>query len=180
MFGLKWKMSPNDIELLGVELEPVHSDMNFYAYITKSLPKNFSITKNYMLIFDGDSSLVKIYMYSKTIEDNFYGTEGKKVFSKFLENLKTIAVLDDKSTFMKTGMILYENNNEFYKCLSYKGCGYWYAILRNKNKDICLSLEAFDRTNGYLKLIIESIPYFDDAVKRKEQLANKKDIDALK
>jgi len=156
MFGLEWGQSPAQVIRLGVDMSKTQTDKNFHIYSTVSLPKNPTIAESYNLIFDGDSSLVKVVMVGKTIDADPYGTDGKEAFEAFNQLLAESYTLD--KTHRVVGMNLYEESDEFYQCLKYPGCGLWMSLLNSPNKIIGLQLEGLQRGEGYLRLTVEAVP----------------------
>ena len=91
-FGLRWGVTEAQItHLLGIEIqERVDSDLPLGVtaiLTTTSLPKNLTIAEFYQLIFVAEKHLQKIVMYSKDIENDVYGSEGKKKYDKLKVSL---------------------------------------------------------------------------------------------
>lgn len=177
MFGLEWGSSPSEIIASGVVLESKGHSGNLYTYTCTSLPKDLSITESYRLLFDGDTSLVKIIMASDNFEDDPYGSRGQKKFSDIVGLLSqkyTVA-----HTYCYSGKKLYDGSDEFYQCLKYTGCGMWAVLLSGANKDIVVELCGINRGTGYLKIVVESKPGFDRAIAKFKANQDAEDSDAF-
>lgn len=88
IFGLAWNMSPAQIKAMGIKIEKKEAYLNLSVYTTDSLPKNIHLAESYGLLFEDDSKLIRIIMYSKTIENDVSGTKGKEMFDNLLSSLK--------------------------------------------------------------------------------------------
>ena len=175
MFGLKWKMSQQQIKAIGISIERISSDKNLSTYKTYKLPKPISFGESYYLIFD-ESELVKLGMYSETIENDPYGTKGKELFERIIALMNKTYKLD--KTYCTTGNELYEESDEFYECLRYKGCGMWVATFSDTNKHIIVELRGLRRGTGFLVITAES-NYFDNSSEKYENLKNEDDSKAF-
>jgi len=178
MFGLKWGDSPMALKRAGLEMEKKFASGNLHLYKCDSLPKNLSTTESYSLIFDDNVSLVKIVVISKTIEGDIYGTEGKDQFDKLVRMLKSKGYRVEKE-YQKSGMELYKDEDEFYQCLKYEGCGVWYALLEDSTHNIGVELKGLNRGEGYIQMDVEAIPGFKAAINKRDQKRNSSDADAL-
>ncbi|MBN1450239.1 MAG: hypothetical protein JW963_04415 [Anaerolineales bacterium] len=177
MFGLKWGQSPDQIRQMGIALTKESSRNNLHMYKTDSLPKNLSLSESYVLIFAGDTALVKITMASRTIAEDPYGTEGKSKFDNLQKLLKQNYTMG--KSFCSVGHKLYEDSDEFYECLAYKGCGMWTIFFSSDNKTIMLEIEGIKRGTGFIKMSVEASPEFTEAVKEYKALETSSDADAL-
>jgi hypothetical protein len=156
LFGLQWLASPQQVKDLGVSLELQTSSESVSIYKTDSLPKNHSMAESYNLLFYRDSVLVKILMASKSITQDIYGTEGKEAFQGICNQISLKNKITNKICY--SGKNLYEENDEFYQCLKYEGCGRWVAFFHSDNKDIMLELRGLGRGSGYLRITAEAQP----------------------
>lgn len=175
MFGLKWGMSPQQISAMGITLNKTGSERNFSHYTTDSLPKNLSYSESFSLIFD-ENSLVKMKMVSVSIEGDLFGTEGKKLFDRTIEMLSKSYKVGQ--VFCRTGLELYKDENEFYECLAYEGCGFWVTGLTGGNKQIVVKLEGLKRGGGYLTITVESL-MFSKSLEKYEKLKESSDSKAF-
>lgn len=173
MCGLKWCISPQDLKSMGIKLTKKITLNNLFTYVTDSLPKNVSDAEHYVLIFDGDSSLIKIVMYSKTITHDLWGAQGKKVFDKYSQMLEK--TYKQTSSYCSIGNKVYKNNDEFYQCLQYEGCGEWISFFKGENKSIQIELRGLDRGKGYLAVSEEADPEFSNALNYRARNRSNKD-----
>lgn len=81
VFGLIWGESIAAVRKKGVSLTGDRADGRFRIFTAKSLPKNISISENYLLVFDRDNGLQKIVVISINIFNDVYGFEGKEKYA---------------------------------------------------------------------------------------------------
>lgn len=63
----------------------------------------------------------------------------------------------------RSGIILYQNYDEFYQCLAYDGCGYWRDGFKSPDRYISIQLNGLGRGKGYIYLEYEAQPEWDQA-----------------
>jgi len=177
MFGLTWGVSPRTLKASGLVLVKKAVDRNIYVYSCNILPKNLSIAESYLLLFDGDTSLVKITMVSVTFTEDLYGTEGKEKFDDLVSLLISKGNSVDKS-YASVGNEVYEDEDEFYECLGYEGCGLWMALMSGENKRISINLNGLSRGKGYIRMTIEG-PDFEKVINKYNGMKKSSDADAL-
>ena len=155
-FGLTWGMSKAEVESLGVTLLESSSEGSIAFYRTDELPIDLSNAEIYSLVIEEDRGLQKVTMVSDNIENDAYGDEGKRVYNR----LKT-ALIDKygepDSDFEFVGGTLWDEDDEFYQCLAYDGCGGWASFFINESagESVFISLEGLSRGTGYIKLAYE-------------------------
>ena len=155
-FGVNWGESKSAIERKGITLENSDRKGSIAAFKTKQLPKNLSIAEQYVLYIDNEYQLQKIIMVSKDIDEDLYGSKGKETFSDLKSKL-TQKYGNPTNELERVGMTLYKENNGFYQCLAYEGCGMWVAIYKDQKEDvgILLELKGMKRGTGYIKITYE-------------------------
>lgn len=177
VFGLRWKSSRDEITKSGIALTKYNSEKNISVYKATSLPKPLSDAMAYMLFFDNEK-LVKVSMVGETITDDLLGTKGKKRFETIKQILKNKYGKPTSNT-QKTGNVVYEEEDEFYECLAYDGCGLWLTSFKTPTKSFFLRLLGTGRGTGYIALQIELQPDWDKAVGSLESSKNTDDARGL-
>jgi len=178
VFGIKWCSTPQQAVLAGVKLKKdmERTTEHISIYDAVRLPKGLSGFENYVLIYHKDRCLVKVTAVGTTIDDSADGTHGKQEFER-LENIlaaKYVAAMQAKHI----GRKLYEEEDEFYQCLGYEGCGRWIIFLEGPDRKIMLELHSAGRSSGYLVFTVES-NLWSDVLKESEDSKNSKDAEAL-
>ncbi|MBR7782677.1 hypothetical protein [Undibacterium luofuense] len=177
MFGLKWGMTKNDFEKLGIAIVLKKKQENLTIYKSSSVPKPLSGFSEYSYVFS-DEKLVKIVATGDTIFDDAFGEKGKERFSNLHDALTQ--KYGEQETGTKTvGLKLYKESDEFYECLRYQGCGMWTAIFKTNSKSIVLDLVGVARGKGYVNIMVEAVPEFKDAIQQFNTKKNKLDAGAL-
>jgi len=178
-FGLAWGMTKVQVEKLGVKLEPSSAKLGIETLTTEKLPKNVSIAEAYSLTFDRKHNLQKVMMVSKDIDNDPYGSEGKKKYAELKESLIT-KYGQPSDVLEKVGGKLWDEKDEFYQCLAYAGCGMWVALFEDKTsgQNIGLQLEGMTRGKGYIHLIYEG-PKWSEVVDAMKAAEAQSDKDAL-
>ena len=177
MFGLRWGMSPSDVKSLDTVLTKTEAERNLEYYTTTSLPKNVSDIDKYLLIF-ADGKLVKITAIGTDITGDPSGSKGKQRFDGIFKVLKEKYGKPDTNSHL-IGHKLYKEQDEFYQCLVYKGCGIWVSIFETVDKIIALDLKGIRRGIGYLKIATEAKPQWSEALDIFESKKNASDKNAL-
>jgi hypothetical protein len=169
ILGLQWCISPQNLYSMGIILIKKIARNNLFTYTTDSLPMNPADAEKYSLVFDGDTSLVKITMYSKTITDDLDGRQGKELFDKYSAMLKI--------KYKQTGFYRsVKNNDDFYQCLlQNNSCGEWIGFFTGENKSIQIELHGFDRGKGFLTISAEAVPEYSNALDYMARNKNKRD-----
>ncbi|GAB6064870.1 hypothetical protein [Deferrisoma palaeochoriense] len=177
MFGLIWGMSPADVEQAGVSMTKEREDRNLAVYGGSSMPKNLRDAEFYHLVFDADMGLCKISVVTKDIAEDPYGTEGKARF----DELSTLLSEKYKKTSgtQIVGLKLWDQQDEFYQCLAYPGCGMWASVFESETKVVALELLGLTRGRGYLRLTVEAKPEWEEALKKYNALLAESEKDAL-
>lgn len=161
VFGLNWGMTPQEIKSSGTILSLKNKINNLYIYRTKSLPKNLNETRYYTLVFDNNQKLVKIIMIGQNITNDISGKKGKTKFEEIAAAL--VKKYEEIKSITEVGVKTYNEENEFYQCLAYKGCGLWVKMFEGKNKNITLQLNGLEKGKGYIDITVEAIPEWDEA-----------------
>lgn len=177
LFGLRWGMTIAEVKGVGVTLTKTRADRNFEIYRTSSMPKNVSDFESYSMIF-ADGKLVKLWGVSKNIVGDPMGSDGKERF----DTLRTALIEKygkPEVDYQKVGAKLYQESDEFYECLKYKGCGLWTSGFETPDKAIGLDLKGLSRGTGYIELLAEAKPQFSRALEIYKSRKTSSDKDAL-
>ena len=155
-FGVNWGESKSALESKGITLEASGGEGRISSFKTKQLPKNLSIAEQYALFIDNEYQLQKIIMVSKDIDEDLYGSKGKQTFSDLKSKLAQ-KYGSPTNGLERVGMALYKDENEFYQCLGYEGCGMWVATYEDKKEgvSVLLELKGMKRGKGYIKITYE-------------------------
>ena len=181
-FGLDWGMTENEVRNQGVDLTFMFDD-GLKVFTTESLPVNLSIAEMYALKFSKQFHLQSVMMFSKSFENDVYGTEGKEVYADFRAKLKKkYGAPDDE--IERVGLELWDERDEFYQCLAYSGCGAWLSFFggepgnSNSGMVVGLELKGEGRGIGYIKITYETDKHYK-AVNALEEQESATDAGAL-
>lgn len=177
MFGLKWGMTKSDFEKLGITIVLKKKQENLTIYKSSSVPKPLSGFSEYSYVFS-DEKLVKIMAIGDMISDDAYGEKGKEKFSNLYDAL-TQKYGAEENGAKTVGLKLFKEPDEFYQCLKYQGCGMWTAIFKTNSKSIVLDLAGVARGTGYVNILVEAVPEFQNAIDQLNAKKNKLDASAL-
>ncbi|MEL0638494.1 hypothetical protein V6259_17220 [Marinomonas sp. TI.3.20] len=173
-FGLEWGMSNAQLQAVGFSV-PKKLDQ-FRVLTSVSTPKPWSQGDTYIALTYRDK-LVKAIVNSKSITGDAYGSEGKALYTK-VKTLLTKKYGTPESHFERTGMKLYEDADEFYQCLGYSGCGFYYSSYSVSGGNIQVTLKGSGRGRGYVVITYES-PAFYNAKKAIDLKNSQSDSSAL-
>ena len=177
IFGLKWGMMISEIRGLGISLNKEKRDRNLEIYSTPSLPRQLSDAEKYFLTFS-DGKLVKVSAIGKKILNDPSGREGKERFS-VLKNSLGEKYGPPSFSYESTGNKLYKEYDEFYQCMAYDGCGMWAAAFDAPGKMVAVELNGLSRGTGFIKVIAEAVPEWNNALDKMKSFKNQSDSDAL-
>jgi hypothetical protein len=155
-FGLKWGMQVADLKAAGIEIHSTTKTGNLTVVTAEQVPDEFSDTYLVSMLFDRDLGLVKVRWTGKDIEDDPTGRQGRATYA---EMKKFVADKYGKPTdeTLVVGARLFDQEDEFYQCLSYEGCGVWSAIWEEKpSGGVLLSVEGLGAGKGFVQVDFES------------------------
>jgi hypothetical protein len=177
MFGLDWGMTPEQVMAAGAALEKEEYRINTAVYSADSLPMNLNQADYYYLFFGDDEGLAKIIVYTKKITGDIYGTDGKDRFKGIVEILDKKYTRKDVHNYI--GLAMYKEDAEFYQCLAYAGCGYWYAEHTAEDRYIGTELKGISRGVGRISLLVEWQPVWGDIVDARKEIQKQQEASAL-
>ena len=177
LFGLRWGMTPAQVQAFGVTLINTENDRGLDLYKTTSLPKNVSDAESYSLTFF-NGRLVKLWVVTKNITGDPTGAKGKERFGAFRSAL---AAKYGESAHNRqiSGVALYTEWDEFYQCLAYSGCGIWASIFETNDKIVGIEIKGLRRGTGYIEITAEAKPQFHEALQVYRNRQKTTDKDAL-
>jgi hypothetical protein len=151
--------------------------MSFYK--TNHLPNDLSIAEQYTLVFDTEYNLQKIILISKDIDSDLYGSKGKEIFADLKSKLAK--KYGNSTTGLEmVGRKLFNEQDEFYQCLAYEGCGDWIALYEDEKQgaSVVLELKGLGRGKGYINITYEGPNWSNvvDALKQKESESDAKSL----
>ncbi len=177
-FGIDWGNSISEIEAMGVTCSNKSTKDRFTICKTASLPKNLSISEEYVLYFDKKYYLQKVKMTSKDIDNDISGSDGKETYSDLKSKL-TAKYGAPTNSYEYIGRKLWDEYDEFYQCLAYSGCGAWISFFKSKAGEVvALQLNGLGRGQGYITLTYEG-PSWSNAVDAYRSKESEADADAL-
>ncbi|MCK4412557.1 MAG: hypothetical protein KAY32_03335 [Candidatus Eisenbacteria sp.] len=175
--GLTYGMSTKEVEATGATLSLLDQDRNLFSYEGHSLPKDISDIDFYILIFDEDSSLVKMTAILRQISDDPLGIAGKDRFNELAAILaEKYRLVDEKRA---TGLKVWTEADEFYECLDYSGCGLWFKQYEDPDKEIALQLKGTGHGTGYITITSEWTVPFREALAKKNAAEKAADSEGL-
>lgn len=159
-FGLKWSASIAEIEAqyTVVERDKSTPGLTLLVLTGEQFPSN---TGNVFALVASEFGLVKVVWNSKNFTDDPFGNEGKEQFDILYLALSKKLGAGQKITTI--GGSLYDENDEFYECLEYAGCGNWLAFWKGTESDnsaAMLQLKGQRRGEGYLSYGVESPDWY--------------------
>lgn len=155
-FGLKWGMHVNDLSSLGIKVASTSTSGNIVVVNVKELPNAFPDTDAVNMLFDRQLGLVKVRWTSTAVTGDPNGSQGR---SKYGEMKKTVVETrgNPSDETLVVGARLFDQEDEFYQCLTYEGCGVWSALWEEKpSGGVLLSVEGLGPGQGYVQLDFES------------------------
>jgi hypothetical protein len=166
-FGLKWGMQIADLKAAGITTHSTSKTGDLTVVTAKEVPNAFADTYLVSMLFDRELGLVKVRWTGNNIEDDPTGRQGR---AKYAEMKKFVAESYGKPTdeTMVVGARLFDQEDEFYQCLSYDGCGVWSALWEQQpSGGVLLSIEGLGTGKGFVQVDFESDGW-QTAMKRQE------------
>ena len=155
-FGLKWGMHLNDLDGLGVQINSTSKNGNLTMVNAKTMAQAFPDTATVNMLFDSQAGLVKVRWISTALSDDPDGTKGRVKYGE----LKKLMVQDrgnPTDETMVVGARLFDQEDEFYQCLAYDGCGVWTSLWEQKpSGGVLLSIEGEGPGKGFVQVDYES------------------------
>lgn len=172
-FGFRWGMSIEQVEsMVGsfVAHQAIPGRPGQSVAVFEKAPKTPARTNLFSALFSSKQGLVKIVWSSTRVTGDVYGLEGKALYIQIKEIIKDEYISGHSEETKITGLKIYNQNDEFYQCLKYAGCGMWNLIHKPASGGyIAVELKGVERGVGYVSVSYES-PQFraasDAAIER--------------
>jgi hypothetical protein len=155
-FGLEWGMQVGDLTALDIAIQSTTKSGNLAVVTVTETPEALDDTYLVTLWFDNELGLVNVRWTSNKIEADTSGERGRR---KYTETRRFIVENYGEPTdeALVIGARLFDQDDEFYQCLAYEGCGVWSAIWEQEPAGgILLSIEGMDPGTGFVQLYFES------------------------
>ena len=176
-FGLEWGLSKEQVTAMGVKLTPL--DPTEESYATKTLPKNLSDGKYYLLAFMQGFGLVEIRVLTSSITNDVYGSKGKERYNELKTAIVNKYGKPSKEWEWTDGSRLYDDSDQFYECLRSPPCGLWASAWGNDTDGMILLEIASDKPGvGYISLSYASVVSYTARQQEAEE-KSRSDEDAL-
>lgn len=154
--GLKWGLSQETL-INDYSATPAgKNDTRLKIFLISNPPIKVSGFDEFYGVIDDKYGLVKVVVI-ENIDGDAYGSKGLEEYKKIKE---VIAKKYGKpsSQYEYTGRELYKDNDEFYQCLAYQGCGIYSSFFKpTGGGDVAVSLKGESRGKGYLSIDYESV-----------------------
>tara|TARA_B100002019_G_C21085427_1_gene505902 strand:- start:58 stop:711 length:654 start_codon:yes stop_codon:yes gene_type:complete len=159
--GVKWGLTKYQLNGMSVKLSDCEILENGVEMCkATNTPKSLSFADSVFFYFHyKKKTLEAVYVSGKTIENDVYGSQGKEDYDKVKASL--YKKYPESSGYTHTeyevmGLNLYDQNDEFYQCLNYEGCGYWISFVSGMENSVYFQLNGIGRGLGYLGVKWES------------------------
>ena len=176
--GLTFGQTYEEAQAAGLQATKLETDNSLTTYKVTKLPQQPSSTDVAMVVFDATFGFQKLVWHSKNIEADVSGISGKSQY----DSIKT--VLEKKygppaKILERSGLKLFQEYDEFYQCLAYPGCGYWFSYWEGDFGLTSLGIETQGlRGEGWLKVVYEG-PKWATIVDQRESKTEREDAEAF-
>jgi hypothetical protein len=155
-FGLDWGMQISDLTVRDIPVQSQTKSGNLTIVTVTQTPQMLEDTYLVSLLFDNERGLVKVRWLSNDIEGDAAGKLGRQKYAAVhrfvVENYG-----EPSDEALVVGARLFDQDDEFYQCLRYEGCGIWSAIWEQEpSGGILLSIEGLGAGKGFVQVDFES------------------------
>jgi len=155
-FGLKWGMQPGELSELDIKIKDSSRTGDLTVVNSDEIPNAFADTKSVSMLFDRRLGLVKVRWTSLDIENDPTGTTGRAKYGE-MKSLVADQLGDPSDETLVVGARLFDQEDEFYQCLAYEGCGVWSALWEHEpSGGVLLSVEGTGPGTGFVQVDYES------------------------
>ncbi len=155
-FGLDWGMQISALTARDIPVQSQTKSGNLTVVTVTETPQTLEDTYLVSLLFDAQQGLVKVRWIGNDVEGDATGKLGRRKYAevrKFV--VETYGEPADEALVI--GTRLFDQDDEFYQCLRYEGCGIWSAIWeQDPSGGILLSIEGVGPGNGFVQVDFES------------------------
>lgn len=159
-YGLHWGETAQDITDRGLSIEAVEGDGKSKLYVARGLRMAPPDTGLVRIVINEKHGLQRITWISKPIEDDLYGTKGRKAYQDRIAAFNRDFGRPHVTT-EEIGVSVYTAPDQFYACLATDGCGIFMSKWLGDDEEILLRLVADAPTRGRLEIIYDG-PDWDD------------------
>lgn len=166
--GLKWGESKESFikNYNASPADKLQSRMRLYAI--GKLPVNVPGFDEFYALLDQKYGLVKIVI-AENISEDAYGNKGTDDYKK-LQDILTKKYGKPSVHYEYSGKTVYTEDDEFYQCLAYQGCGTYSSIYKPTDGGT-IGLEVHGRSRergqGYITITYEST-LFDQVIREED------------
>lgn len=164
--GLKWGESKETLTKDYGAAPAGKNDTRMKLFSISNPPIKVSGFDEFYGVIDDKHGLVKVIVV-ENIRGDAYGSTGLEDYNK-IKGLLTNKYGKPDSKYEYIGKELYKDNDEFYQCLAYQGCGAYSAFFKPAGGgDIALEIKGQRRGEGFITVSYESV-LFGDVVNERE------------
>lgn len=154
--GLKWGQSQETLTKDYGATPAAKNDNRLKIFLVSNPPIKVSGFDEFYGVIDDKYGLVKVIVI-ENIDGDAYGSKGLEEYKKIKEVI-TKKYGKPISKYEYSGRELYKENDEFYQCLAYQGCGSYSSFFKPAGGgDVAVSLKGERRGKGYLSVDYESV-----------------------
>ncbi|MGB8275412.1 MAG: hypothetical protein WCF16_09130 [Alphaproteobacteria bacterium] len=155
-FGLTWGMQVADLKAAGITIHSTSTTGDLTVVNAKEVPGAFDNTYLVTMLFDRQLGLVKVRWVGTNVQDDATGRQGRASYAE-MKKFVTETYGSPTDETMVVGARLFDQDDEFYQCLSYEGCGVWSAIWEQQpSGGVLLSIEGLGAGKGFVQVDFES------------------------
>lgn len=170
-FGFTWGQTLQDIQSMNLEI--IQEKMQWthvHRIDLKNAPITPDDTDQIILMVDPKFGLGRIIWISNVIKDDIFGSKGKEKYVE-ISSLLSSKYGTAQTIVEHIGLELYRDDDEFYECLAYSGCGIWVTSWQIPDGAIVVQLRGLARGTGYLGVTYEGPNWQEilDALKEKSK-----------
>lgn len=164
--GLTWGMTEVDAIKEGVVPTKTERKGPLSLVCTNEVPIPVSFAEEYLLVFHNTWGLQKMLIVGETIDNDIYGMKGKRLYSD-IKKLLIKKYGNTEKSYEYVGRELFDEQDEFYQCLKYPGCGNWISLFKTPDIKFMLQLNGIKRGRGYVDILFEG-PKWDEYLENKK------------
>lgn len=155
-FGLDWGMQISDLTARDIPIQSQTKSGNLTVVTVRQTPQMLENTYLVNLLFDNERGLVKVRWLSNDIEGDATGKLGRQKYTA-VRRFVVEGYGEPSDEALVVGARLFDQDDEFYQCLRYEGCGVWSAIWEQEpTGGILLSIEGLGAGKGFVQVDFES------------------------
>lgn len=155
-FGLEWGMEVGGLGERNIPIQSTTHTGGLTVVNVREIPDTPEDTYLVNLLFDRTLGLVKVRWMSRDITGDDAGALGQRRYAEVRDYVaRSYGEPTDEARVV--GARLFDQEDEFYQCLAYEGCGVWSAIWEGQpSGGVLLSIEGLGPGSGFVRLDYES------------------------